>query len=314
MWKKRKFHSGAAIHSYQNTLDGAVIFYTLYDLLAYITILSVNARKYGVTVLLICPMFDHIHIFSMQRTVEQLCRFIGRTSSEFVLAYNRDCGREGPLFNPHFGSSAKKIDKEKRSCIAYIANNAPEKKLVARCEQYRWNLIAYAESDHPYSEKIVLREASRQLRSDLKQVDGCLRRGKPLGYKHLKRMFRGLSRKEREQLIDYILSRYSPIDYDLLISFYGSCRNMLLAINANNGHEYDIKEEYNVDSHEAYREMLRKVAARSREIKDVLTLPFEQKIALTGELLCGTSATPEQVRKFLQFKKAPRDPDAACGA
>ena len=307
MQKKRKFNPSAAIHIYQKTLDGAVIFYTLYDLLAYITRLSVNARKYGITVLLICPMFDHIHILTLQKTLDQLCRFVGRTTSEFVLAYNEDCGRKGPLFSPRFGSSIKKIDKEKRACIAYLANNAPEKKWVARCEDYRWNLIAYATCDHPYSDKIVLRKASRQLRSNLNQVDRCLEREEPLGYKHLKRMFRGLARKEREQLIDYILSRYSPIDYDLLISFYGNYRNMLVAINANNGHEYEIKEEYNVDSHEAYKEMLRKVAAHGGEIKDVLTMSFGQKIALTGELLCETTATPEQVRKFLHLKKAPGD-------
>lgn len=303
MQKKRRFSPGSAIHIYQRTLDGAFIFYTLYDFLAYITRLSVNARKHGITVLLICPMFDHIHILTLQKTLEQLCRFVGRTTSEFVLDYNKDCGRKGPLFNPRFGSSAKRIDKDKRTCIAYLANNAPEKKLVARCEDYRWNLIAYAASDHPYSEKIVLREASRQLRSNLKQVDNCLGRQEPLGYKHLKRMFRGLSRKEREQLTDYILSRYSPVDYELLIRFYGSYRNMLLAINANNGHEYDIKEEYNVDSHEAYKEMLRRLSALGGEIKDVITMPFEKKIALAGELLSGTSATLEQVRKFLHLKK-----------
>lgn len=306
MWKRRKFYSGAAIHTYQNTVDGAVIFYTLYDFLAYITRLRTNARKYGITVLGVCPMFDHTHLLTLQRTLEQLSRFIGRTTSEFVKEYNADCGRKGLLFNARFGSSAKRTDKAKRTCIAYLANNAPEKKLVARCEEYRWNLIAYAASDHPYSEKIVLRHASRKLRMDLKQVDACLERDEPLHYKHLRRLFRGLSRKEREQLTDYILSRYSPVDYDLLLSFYGSYRTMLEAINANNGNEYDIKEEYNVESHKAYREMLRKVAARGGEIKAVITLPFEQKLELTGILLCETSASPEQVRKFLHLKKASR--------
>ena len=67
----------------------------------------------------------------------------------------------------------------------------------------------------------------------------CFRKqDKPLTYIILERLFRDLENREKNQLTDYIISKYNCIDYDRLISFYGSYDKMCLAFASNQGSEY----------------------------------------------------------------------------
>jgi len=59
----------------------------------------------------------------------------------------------------------------------------------------------------------------------------------------LKHLFQLLNKREALQLRDLILRSYNPINYDLIISLYGSLKNAMIAINSNTGAEYDIQED-----------------------------------------------------------------------
>ena len=58
----RVFKAGALHHIYQRTYDGYLIFYSVRDFLVFFTLLCTTARKYKITVLGLCLMYDHIHV------------------------------------------------------------------------------------------------------------------------------------------------------------------------------------------------------------------------------------------------------------
>lgn len=300
--KKRRFFPTDLQHCYQRTIYGSLIFYSKIDFLVFLTVFSIRAKVRNMKVLAVCPMPDHLHSVTWPKTIKDFCSFTMSYTSTFVRLFNADVGRKGPLFRDRFGSANKYGDKKKRDCLAYNYNNAPEKKLVARCEDYRWNLLAYAVSGHPYSEEIKLEEASSQLLRAILQVKKAYRSDRYLGYGILRKMFKGLSSKEEKQLIDFILSTYTPIDYETLVRFYGSYGNMLKAFNSNTGDEYDIKEDYSVEPDTAYLEMVAVLKAKGfKYVKTVIVLSEEKKLELLRELKMKTSGSERQIRKFLHL-------------
>ena len=109
---------------------------------------------------------------------------------------------------------------------------------------YRWNLMAYFASGHPFSDRIVLNKASQRLRQALRYVDKMREDDKPLDYRIQKMLFKGLNRKESKQLLDHIIAKYNFLDYSTILKYYGSFEKTLLAMDANTGSEHDLKEEW----------------------------------------------------------------------
>ena len=151
---KRKLPADTFQHIYIRSINQFVIFYSMEDRLVYYTVFAVMTKRYRVTVLALALMFDHIHHLIKTISRELYSKFIGVTTSTFVMAYNRDSGRKGPLFHKAYGNSAKRRDKDVRNCIAYNYNNSVEKLLFNRAEQDRWNLLAYIDNPHPFSKEI----------------------------------------------------------------------------------------------------------------------------------------------------------------
>ena len=81
------------------------------------------------------------------------------------------------------------------------------------------------------------------MRQAVRQIKALCSRGKSLSYPMLKHLFQLLNKREALQLRDLILRSYNPINYDLIISLYGSLKNAMIAINSNTGTEYDIQED-----------------------------------------------------------------------
>ena len=135
-------------------------------------------------------------------------------------------------------------------------------------------------------------------------VHGCSEHVKDmvyLNYKTIRRLFKGLSAKEHEQLLDYIISRYLPIDKDTLLSFYKGYDEMVMAINSNTGSEYDIKEEYNNDSDRIYTQMLNLVEKSSFAEKphSVIMAEERKKWQIAAILKQRTGAKDYQVARVL---------------
>lgn len=298
----RRFISGELNHVYQRTLQGYNIFYDREDYLLYYTIFSVLARHYELIVLGLCLMEDHIH--SLIQTIDRgmLSRFMDHCTSVFVKEYNSSIGRKGGLFQKRFGSAPKIGDKKIRTAISYLFNNPVEKHICISAEDYRWNFLAYAISDHPFSKMIPPRKMSRALKRAMASVDCARESDNYLKLNFLRRVFSNLSDNEAEYLTDYIIIRYSPFDYERLLRYYGSYQALLLAVNSNTGSEYDIKEEYNHFSDVEYYKMKKLLTVKGViPVRSAIVLSENDKWNLLRYLQQNTSADLRQISKFLHI-------------
>ena len=239
-------------HIYQRTENGFLLFYSLSDFLVFFTVFCVSARRRKVTVLGVCPMLDHIHSITVADSRNAVRPFVRDYSSLFSRERNTTLGKDSPVNLDTFGCAIKKGDKMIRTALSYLYNNPGEKGLCRKAAEYRWTFLAYANSTHPYSAPLRLREASRALRRAIKLVDYYNSHNKYLKYNWIAGMYDSLDERESEQLTDYIISKYNCIDYDAMISFYGSFEKACLAFDSNQGSEYEIKEDYSRDSHRPY--------------------------------------------------------------
>ena len=303
---KRKFIPDAYEHIYQHGINYNLIFYSLEDRLVFFTIFAVMAWQYGICVLTLALMFNHFHTLLRATSSKVIALFIGTVTSTYAMAFNRDAGRKGALFEKAYGSAPKTGDKKVRTNIAYIFNNSVEKQLFHRAEDDRWNFLAYIGNDHPFSPPIVLEKVSRHLKASLKEVERHVKDHAYLRYPVIRRLYKKLSANEREQLTDYIISRYLPIDKAALLSFYKNYPSMVLAINSNTGSEYDLKEEYKADSDLAYREMLGILGKSSFSGKphSVIAAPSEKKGKIADYFRQATSAKDYQIARLLHLTNA----------
>ena len=301
---KRKLPADTFEHIYIRSINQFVIFYSMEDRLVYYTVFSVMAKRYGVTVLALALMFDHIHHLIKTISKGLYGKFIGVTTSTFAMAYNRDSGRKGPLFQKAYGNAAKRRDKDIRNCIAYNYNNSVEKLLFNRAEQDRWNLLAYIDNPHPFSKEICRKTASKKL---LKSMDAAVLfhgRNEYLDYPVVLRLFEGLDPEECEQILDYIISLYLPIDKESLLSFYKSYDAMVLAINSNTGKEYDLDEVYDPESHQDFVRMLALTCQSSfaADPRHIILTPDEQKWKIVESLVKRAGASLNHAKRFLHLE------------
>ena len=303
---KRKFIKEQMNHTYQRSVSGFNIFYEVEDYLVYYTIFSVMSRRYGMVVYGLCLMIDHIHTLTSTSSCKTFSKFMSNVAIQFVKEYNRYHNRVGPLFSECFGSAPKAGLKLLRTAIAYLFNNPVERLLCKRAQEYRWNFLAYAASDNPFSDPLVLKKASRRLRRALKEVDGTLKRNEYMTYVQLKRMFVGMDAREKNQLIDYIIVRYNIIRYDdLTTKCYDGYENMLMAINSNAGSEYEVQELRYGRSDAEYRYLYKYVHEKGfKDAGEVISLPADAKFKLMVDMMNETSVSKLQICKFLHLKVA----------
>ena len=300
---RRRFLEEEVSHTYQRTRHGFNIFYEVEDYLVYFTLFSVMSERYGIVVYGLCLMIDHIHSLISSASSVKFIGFMDELTRCFVREYNKEHHRSGPLFCKSFGSAVKLGMKRLRTAISYLYNNPVERRLCKYAQEYRWNFLAYAMADHPFSEPLVIRQASRSLRRAIQEVNGAHGRHMHLSYAQLKRMFSELDNKEKAQLIDYIIKRYSVIRYDILISScYDGMENMLVAINSNAGSEYEIKEVSWARSDAEYRKLYKYVHAKGYDSAgDIIREPVETKLSLLNEMLKETGVPRFQICKYLHL-------------
>ncbi|MBQ1647919.1 MAG: transposase [Bacteroidales bacterium] len=295
-------------HIYFRSFDRGLIFYTSSDYLVYFTFITTVARHYGVTLMELSIMPDHVHAFARSRKSMDMKLFLFQTERRFAMEYNSAIGRTGRLFETSPGHAPKLNDKKIRTCVAYLFNNQVEKKIVSRAELTRWNFMAFAVSDHPFSEPIRLEFASRTLRRAMKLVKYFRSQDKPLGYMTLLSLYSNLSQTEKEQLTDYIIATYNCLDYDSIIRYYGSYEKMLTAVNSNTGSEFDIIESFDTSSDAPFFRMAEVVSKINglEDVKKVMTLSPDRKVKLANKLIQIPGVTSRHISKFLHMSIADR--------
>ena len=301
--RNRVFRVGALHHIYQRTIDGYLIFYDKRDFLVFFTLFCTVARKYNIQVLGICLMYDHIHVLVKASSKADLSAFVREYTCRFSRKRNVRYQRKGDFFRHRFGSAPKSDEKKARTAIAYLYNNPVEKKLCGKAEEFQWDFLDYARSDHPFSSPLRMRKASQAMRRAISEVRSLRESDIPLEYEFIERIIKNLSASEIRQLTDYIIVQYNCIDYQEVTSYYENFEALLMAIHSNTGSEYQIKEEIALESDTIYKRMsaaVRKMTSY-QDMKEVLSLPDREKRRIAWILSAETGASPRQISKFLHL-------------
>lgn len=301
--RKRIVYRDLINHCYQRGADGMALFYSVSDHLVYFTTYCLLAQKNNVLVLSLCQMPDHVHDSVVVKRAQQLSAFKREVNSTFSRAQNAFCHWEGAVFESPFGSAPKQGAKKARTNLIYVGNNPVERRLVAKAEDYQWNYLAYAVSNHPFSEPLVIRNCSWPLQCAVKEVKAQHKRGMPMTYPLLKRLFAPLDLAEKRQLTDFIVSTYNVIDYAEAIRYFDSFEDMLTAMHANTGSEFDLNE-ITVGRSDAYFSQFAAILLRDgtfEDIHQVLSLPKEQRVDLFMRLRQRTGAMTEQIAHYLRL-------------
>lgn len=117
----------SVLHVYQNTVGGALLFYSPIDYLVFYSVFSVCVRQFRVKILGLCLMVDHIHVLFAETDLPRIRRFMQSCTSRYSRSFNNSLGKGGPLFNEGFSRAAKRGMKKIRTAIAYLYNNPVEK-------------------------------------------------------------------------------------------------------------------------------------------------------------------------------------------
>lgn len=293
----KKFSARAVHHIYQRADDLGVIFYTYADRLVYYSIAATKAKHYGIKVLAASIMFTHIHQGIVAPSLKILRKYLQDTNSSFARLFNSHYSIKGKLFEKYPGRSQKETSKEIRSNLIYIYNNHVEKKLCREAVQQRWSFLAYAASSHPFSNEINKKSCSRALMKGIKLVDRRVRKKQGIEYFDLDRILPQLNTMEREEFIDYAISRYAWIDFPETISAFGNYDSMITTINSTTGGEYTINEEFSKHTDREFVE-LTQFAAQKGILNSILSLNHSQKAEYIMEAFRTTAAKPYHLKKF----------------
>jgi len=288
-----------ATHAFVKGVSGNGIFYRAEDFLVFITIVSKLVNEMGLTVLAFCPMFNHIHFLFKEISPKTLRSFIQRMKITFVKEYNKEYERKGSLFQNPYGYSIKKSVKIILGCVAYIFNNPVAGRLREKADEYRWSLLAYRKSRNPFSKRFRRNNCRRAMRTALDKVDYLFSKGQYLTYRSLRDISRELNHDEREQMNDYILSKYCFLSFDSLDELFGGYQKMSVALDSNAGSEFELEDEYG--DHSCYRDMLSIVHRLGYKGKQLNfeSLTENERDWLFNEIKHRMNIPPSNINKFL---------------
>lgn len=308
-------------HVYQRTWDRGVVFYSDIDFINFFTLICVAAQKYGVRIVAVCLMYDHFHMIVESESCHNISAFLQYCTSLHARETNHDTGNSGKIWQKSYGMAMKSGEKKKRTALAYVCNNGVEKHLSERTEGYRWNFLAYYQSDTPSSADVLVQNcsdasASRQSPA-LKKLLASVRTSHKLGLPITRAMLlyakKHLNHGEWSLLSDYVIALYNVIDYDEAISCYEDYQTMLVAMNANTGSEYDIREEQNLYSDTGYDVIYRSLCESGLldgtsisgtfrlDPRSVLRLAVEDRQTIAAALISRQVAPEYLVRKYLHL-------------
>ena len=291
----------AVHHLYMKGRNWWGIFYRIEDCIMFFTTFSVFARRMEMVFVAFSIMFNHTHATAKDETKQRITLFQRQVGVSTAHTYNREYGRMGQLWHHSYGSSLKIATKRVLSNVAYVFNNCVAGKMNRRAIENRWTLLAYYNNNHPFSEPIIKEKCSRRLERAIKLVDCSYEDDVPLNYAIQRRLFAGLNKKEKAQIIDYLVSKYNFLDYEALIYLYGSFENAIIAIESNAGAEYDLDDD--TSDHSCYIKMLKitRQMYPKPESLNVEKLSDEQIDYLAKVFKATILAKEENIRKFLHL-------------
>lgn len=279
MTAKRKRSARGYDHVYQITVDRGICFYSMKDCMVWFTLLCVLSKRYGIRILAVCIMLNHYHIELHAPSTLALSSFMRDLNAIFTRLYNRQYGRSGPLFSARFKNAGKNREHKIRENFLYICNNPVVKRAVLLAEQYRWNFLAYMQSDHPFSTTDGRSAPDGRLEQVKAIIRTRCRKDRPLDYDFFNGLFDGLNEEEKRQATDYAVMQYNVIDYPAIRRMWESYGQLCEALRTVRGAEYDIDDD---DSQEDYRHYYKMIRIVEREGYDLRCRRFDKSDS--GEL------------------------------
>ena len=297
------------LHVYQRTSDKGVFLYRVQERIMLYTIFYTVSRSRKISITALAFMFTHVHALIQNCSPSEGKSFMGKVLSTFARELNQDSGRTGGMFG-RASCSLKRNGKAIRSSVAYVYNNSVEKKLYSRAIEDRWDFLAYAMSDNPFSERIIIRKLSSRMRKSIRAVNDEYNRGCYLRLQRIRCIFKGLSGPEAQQLIDYIIVKYKFIDYGLSVNYFKDFDSMVTAIESNTGSEYEIKEDFEIGSDRPYVQMCAFAKRHGLLNKDmrIYKLTEDDKVELAQLMSVKANASPHQIFKFIHTERKPQYP------
>ena len=245
-------------HICQLSSDKGILFYSIADFLVFYTTISAKCLRENVVAIAFSIMFNHFHLEAMFATDPEMASFVNGATSPFAKRYNSHYGLSGSVFRHNFNRSIKFGEKHTRDIVIYIGNNGKEKIPGIKAEDYRWNLLKYLISTHPFSEEIDYRIASPSLLHLMSVVLTKRRKLLSLDYDFFESDdYCHLSEKEKKQLTDFIISTYFFLDKDRILQLYGSYENLFAAMNAVSGAEHAFDDDRSGEDYRHYYRMTR---------------------------------------------------------
>ena len=296
------YREGAWHHLFVKSQNGNVLFYRPDDYLFLYILFSVLVRRYCLQVESFCILFNHFHACLKSPSDTAFYSFCRDLSSLFTIGFNREYDVRGKLMMK-CGFAPKTSGKAHRSCLIYIANNPVAGKLVSNAIEYKWNLLAYFKTRYPFSEQLVKRDARFAMRQSLSFIDGCYHRNQYLNYTALKKVLADLNRKEKLQMIDYIVNTYFFLDKQSFVNHFDSFETALIAIDSSAGSEQDIFEPW--EDYSIYLSMLRKTLGSGLDYKGFRfhKMSYAELCTLRSRLLRISGTTSMHVARFLHMSE-----------
>jgi len=300
----RSLSEGHPCHIYSKGLNSRGIFYTLEDFVLFFTMFACFISQTDILCVGFCIMFNHYHCGLLSRQASTISSFIDKMESTFSREYNIEHNTKGPLFKKQFGRSIKYVGKKIKGMLIYIANNPVAGRLKESAGEYKWNLIAYKDNNHPFSEPLpTKRHMRKRVKEAIGLIDAVKESGGYLNYSLQRNLFKDLSAVEKNQLVDYIISTYNFMNYDYSERLFGNWQNFLIAADANAGGEDDIPEDW--EDYSNYSKMIKACKKNGIDLRTINSgMTSDAQIELLSRILRLETGTPQkQIDKFLNRRK-----------
>ena len=254
---KLQFPKSVFRHICQLSSDKGILFYSTADILVFYSMVSVKCLKDGIRPIGFSVMMNHYHFEAPFSSDAHMASFMNGVTSPYAKAYNSHYGLSGNVFHRPFNRSVKYGEKNIKDIFIYIGNNGKEKIPSIKAESYRWNFLMYIVSEHPFSEPIDYRKASRNLLNLLSIVMNKRSKLQPLGYDLFEgASYRELNDREKNQLTDFIINVYFFLDKEKIMSMYGDFEHLCLAMNSVTGKEHEFRDDSSREDYRHYYRMI----------------------------------------------------------
>ncbi len=215
--RARSVFPGIAHHVTQRGNNRQRVFFSDSDYERYLRLLTTHCGRCGVAITAYCLMPNHVHLIAVPEHQDSLSKAMGRTHSEYALAFNLSEGRSGHLWQNRFFSCPLDRDHLARTLL-YVELNPVRAGLVDEASRWAWSsasprpwrgrfdslsgLGGRREFPHRAPPEGTERLASGLSGEDLDRIRRSTRVGEPLGSTKFildleRRAGRGLKVRER---------------------------------------------------------------------------------------------------------------------